>query len=52
MDFHLLFKSVRELCQNSPVLVILAIVGVLAFFIIILDAHRHKKKRPRHRVNK
>ena len=52
MDFELLIKSVREACQNSPILVIVAVLGVCAFFFIVFDAHRCKKRRPRHRVDK
>jgi hypothetical protein len=52
MDFALLIKSVREACQNHLVLVTLAMLGICVFVFIIFDAHRCKKKRPRHRMDK
>jgi hypothetical protein len=52
MELASIIKSAWEVCQNSPGLFILAVVGICAFVFIILDAHRHRKKRPRHRLSK
>jgi len=49
MDFKLLIKSVKETCQNSPVLVVVIVLVVCVFMFIIIDAHRCKKSRSRHR---
>lgn len=49
MDFKLLFSSIKDVVQDSPVLILVAALGVCVSIFIIIDAHRCKKKRPRHR---
>jgi len=49
MEFKLLCQSVREACQNSPILIIVVVVGLCVSIFIIIDAHRNKKRRARHR---
>ncbi|MDB6125758.1 MAG: hypothetical protein JWQ71_4751 [Pedosphaera sp.] len=46
MDFELLFRSIKEACQESPILLLLAFLMVCALTFIIVDAHKHKKIRP------
>lgn len=49
MEFKVLFESIKDAWQNSPVLISLAALGFCIFAFIIVDAHRNKKKRARHR---
>ncbi|MDB6067707.1 MAG: hypothetical protein JWR26_3915 [Pedosphaera sp.] len=49
MDFKTLFHSVKEACQNAPVLIILVVLGICVSIFIMIDAHRTRKKRSRNR---
>jgi hypothetical protein len=49
MDWAKPFKAVWEVCRNSPVMVGLIVLAVIFCLFIMCDAHRNKKRRPRHR---
>jgi hypothetical protein len=49
MDFKLVIKSVKEICRNSPILVVVILLACCVSVFIMIDAHRSKKKRSRHR---
>ncbi len=52
IDFVSIAKSVWQFCRESPGVVAAGVIGFCAFLYIIIDAHRHKKHRPRHRASK
>jgi hypothetical protein len=45
MDFNLLFKSIKEACQESPILLLVVALAVCAVIFLIIDAHKHRKLR-------
>lgn len=49
MDFKLLFDSIADACQNSPILIGISALAVIIFFFLIIDVQRNKKKRSRYR---
>ncbi|EEF58534.1 hypothetical protein Cflav_PD1724 [Pedosphaera parvula Ellin514] len=51
MDFKLLYKSLQEAWHNSPVVMVLVILGILVFLFLIIDAHKRRKSR-RSRIRK
>jgi len=49
MDFKQMFQSVVEACQKLPVLIGLVALAFGITVFVVVDAHRNKKKRSRHR---
>jgi hypothetical protein len=49
MDFETFFKSVKDACLDAPVLIGVIVLGICISIFIMVDAHRIKKKRSRHR---
>ena len=39
----------KDAVLDSPVLILMAALGICISIFIVIDAHRCKKKRPRHR---
>jgi hypothetical protein len=45
-------KFIGDIWQYKPIIFILAIGGVIIFFLVVIDTHRHRKKehKKRHRT--
>src|SRR3954466_2798580 len=42
LDF---FSFVSELCREKPSVVILFVAGLVVFFLLVIDAHQHSRRR-------
>ena len=49
MDFAAQFKQMIQACADHPLLVALGALAVIVSIYVMVDAHRNKKKRARHR---
>ena len=46
-------EFVRQVWQYKPVIIIFAMIGFVIFVLLVIDTHRHRKKRKeRHRVRR
>jgi hypothetical protein len=52
MDLAKLFEEIWEVCGNHPLLVFLGFLAAGVAVLIIVDAQRSRKNRPRHRGGK
>ncbi len=45
-------KFVVEVWQYKPVIIVLAVAGLIIFSLLVIDTHRHRKKehKKRHRT--
>jgi hypothetical protein len=52
MDLVKLFEGIWEICRNHAVLVLVGALVVIGMVLLIVDAQRCRKSRPRHRGGK
>jgi hypothetical protein len=49
MDIELILKSIKQACHDTPALIVVGLLVVGISIYLMVDAHRCKKGRPRHR---
>ena len=49
MDFNEIAKSLQQLWEHKPGMIVLLVLGFVVFVYLVVDAWRHKRRHKRRR---